>query len=123
RARLADMGLIAEIRPPEQKRTYVGTPGYMPPLPELPGTPQADVYALGKMLYVLSTGRNPACFPEIATTLAYRADVVENFFPLNLVINKACHHDLIQRYATTAEMHHPLQEAQQALAGVRRLAV
>ena len=115
RPKLADMGLIAEIRPPEQKRTYVGTPGYMPPPPELPGTPQADIYALGMMLYVLSTGRNPAFFPEIATTLAYSADVVADFFPLNLVINKACHYDLTQRYATAAEMHHALEEAQKAL--------
>ena len=67
------------------------------------------------MLYVLSTGRNPAFFPEIATTLAYSADVVADFFPLNLVINKACHYDLTQRYATAAEMHHALEEAQKAL--------
>ena len=123
RPKLADMGLIAEIRPPEQKRTYVGTPGYMPPPPELPGTPQADIYALGMMLYVLSTGRNPAFFPEIATTLANSADVVADFFPLNLVINKACHYDLTQRYATAAEMHHALEEAQKALDGVWRLEV
>jgi len=68
--KLADFGLVAEIRPPDQQRTYVGTPGYLPPPPELPGTPQADIYALGMMLFVLSTGRSPVFFPEIATTLA-----------------------------------------------------
>ena len=116
RPKLADMGLIAEIRPPEQKRTYVGTPGYMPPAPEMPGTPQADIYSLGMMLYVLSTGRNPAFFPEISTTLAHSGDIVD-FFPLNLVILKACHNDLTQRYATAAEMHRALEEAQNKLDG------
>jgi len=114
RPKLADMGLIAEIRPPEQKRTYVGTPGYMPPAPELPGTRQADIYALGMMLYVLSTGRNPAFFPEISTTLADSEDVAD-FFPLNMVILKACHQDCKQRYGTAGEMHAALLEAQNSI--------
>ena len=50
RPKLADMGLIAEIRPPDQPATYVGTPGYMPSPPGLPGTPQVDIYALVMML-------------------------------------------------------------------------
>ena len=114
RPKLADMGLIAEIRPPDQKRTFVGTPGYMPPPPELPGTPQADIYALGMMLYVLSTGRNPAFFPEISTTLA-QSDEVADFFPLNAIICKACHQDCTQRYTTAADMHRALQEAEKVL--------
>jgi serine/threonine protein kinase len=116
RPKLADMGLIAEIRPPEQKRTYVGTPGYMLPPPELPGTPQADVYALGMMLYVLSTGRNPTFFPELSTTLLDRTGLPE-FFSLNAVIIKACHPECAERYGSAAEMHCALQEAQKALEG------
>ena len=45
RPKLADIGLVADIRPPERINTLVGTPGYMPPLPERPGTVQADIYA------------------------------------------------------------------------------
>jgi CHASE2 domain-containing sensor protein len=116
RPKLADMGLIAEIRPPEQKRTYVGTPGYMPPPPELPGTPQADIYALGMMLYVLSTGRNPTFFPELSTTLADSTGLPE-FFCLNAVILKACHPECAQRYASAAEMYRALQQAQKVLEG------
>ena len=116
RPKLADMGLIAEIRPPDQKHTYVGTPGYMPPPPELPGTPQADIYALGMLLYVLSTGRNPTFFPEISTTLADGTDLPD-FFRLNPIILKACQPDCAQRYASAAEMHSALQEAQEALEG------
>ena len=108
--KLADMGLITEIRPPDQERTLVGTPGYMPPPPERPGTPQADIYALGMVLYVLSTGRNAAYFPEIATTLVESGDPAD-FFPLNTVILKACQPDPAQRYASAAEMHRALQEA------------
>jgi hypothetical protein len=112
--KLADLGLITEIRPPEQERTLVGTPGYMPPPPERPGTPQADIYALGMVLYVLSTGRSAAYFPEIATTLVEGGDPAD-FFPLNTVILKACQPDPAQRYASAAEMHRALQEAQKAL--------
>ncbi len=112
--KLADMGLITDIRPPDQERTLVGTPGYMPPPPERPGTPQADIYALGMVLYVLSTGRNTAYFPEIATTLVEGGDPVD-FLPLNTVILKACQPDPTQRYASAAEMHHALLEVRKVL--------
>jgi CHASE2 domain-containing sensor protein len=112
--KLADMGLITEIRPPDQERTLVGTPGYMPPPPERPGTPQADIYALGMVLYVLSTGRNTAYFPEIATTLVEGGDPAD-FFPLNTVILKACQPDPAQRYASAAEMHLALEKARKEL--------
>ena len=112
--KLADLGLITEIRPPDQERTLVGTPGYMPPPPERPGTPQADIYALGMVLYVLGTGRSTAYFPEIATTLVEDGDPAD-FFPLNTVILKACQPDPAQRYASAAEMHRALQAAQKRL--------
>jgi serine/threonine protein kinase len=114
RPKLGDVGLIAEIRPADQVRTSVGTPGYMPPLPESPGTPQADVYALGMVLYVLSTGRNPAFFPEISTTLANSTGLAD-FFALNAVILKACHPDSPQRFGSAAAMHRALLDAQKAL--------
>jgi CHASE2 domain-containing sensor protein len=118
RPKLADLGLIAEIRPFDQKRTLVGTPGYMPPPPEIPGTPQADIYALGMMLYVLSTGRDPAFFPEISTTLAETIDSME-FFTLNSIVLKACQPDPAQRYASALEMHQALQVAKKIIANAR----
>ena len=106
--KLADVGLTAEIRPPEAEHTFVGTPGYMPPPPERPGTVQADIYALGMVLYVVSTGRAPTFFPEIATTLVQKADSTD-FLPLNGVILKACDPDRAKRYQTAAEMNQALQ--------------
>jgi hypothetical protein len=117
--KLADLGLITEIRPPDQERTLVGTPGYMPPPPERPGTPQADIFALGMVLYVLSTGRSAAYFPEIATTLVEDRDPAD-FFPLNTVILKACQPDPAQRYASAAEMHQALQAARKTLEAAAR---
>jgi serine/threonine protein kinase len=113
--KLADVGLTAEIRPEEAERTFVGTPGYMPPQPERPGTPQADIYALGMVLYVISTGRAPTFFPEIATTLVQNAAEPAEFLPLNKVILTACEPDCAKRYKTAAEMHQALIELEKNL--------
>ena len=101
--KLADVGLIADIHPSDQPNTLVGTPGYMPPAPERPGTVQADIYSLGMLLYVIVTGRNVGQFPEIATSLAESQHGPE-FFDLNTIILKACDPDCAQRYATAVEM-------------------
>jgi len=115
--KLADVGLVAEIRTPDNEGTWVGTPGYMPPPPEPPGTPQADIYALGMVLYVISTGRDPAFFPELSTTLVDRTG--GEFLRLNAVIIRACHPDCAQRYASAAEMRRALQETRERAASVR----
>jgi serine/threonine protein kinase len=110
RPKLADIGLVADIRPVEELKTYVGTPGYLPPPPEKPGTPQADIYALGMVLYVISTGRDPGLFPDIATSLMERSDHME-FIRLNAVILKACQPDTRQRYQSVTDMLRDLREA------------
>ncbi len=60
--KLADIGLVAEIR---EAKSYVGTEGFIPP--EGPGTPQADIYSLGKVLYEITMGRDRRHFPELPT--------------------------------------------------------
>src|SRR3954466_8151859 len=48
--KLADVGLVVAM---SDARSFVGTEGFIPP--EGPGTPAADLYSLGILLYVLST--------------------------------------------------------------------
>jgi len=64
---------------------------------------------LGMVLYVVSTGRQPGLFPEVATTLVSTEDPPE-FLPLNGVILKACQPTPADRYATAAEMGEALKQ-------------
>ena len=63
RVKLADAGLVAH----SNQRSFVGTEGYIPP--EGPGTPRADVYALAKVLYEMSTGMDRLNFPSLPSEL------------------------------------------------------
>jgi len=104
RPKLADVGLTAELLAPDQERTWVGTPGYMPPPPEPPGTQQADIFGLGMVLYVICTGRDPELFPAVSMTLVEGSGQMD-FIRLNAVILKACQPDRAQRFSSAAQMH------------------
>ncbi len=112
--KLADVGLVAEMRAPMKELTYVGTPGYMPPPPESPGTILADIYGLGMVLYVISTGSDPGFFPEIATTLVEQSGAPD-FLRLNAIIIKACQPDSSQRYSTARELAEALLEIERTM--------
>lgn len=113
RPKLADVGLVVENTSPAKEVSQVGTPGYMPPPPEPLGTPRADIYALGMVLYVISTGSDPGFFPEISTTLVAQTHGPD-FIRLNAVILKACQPDVAKRYASAGEMKAALLEVLQA---------
>src|SRR4029077_5472410 len=100
--KLADIGLVAA----SGQQSFVGTEGYVPP--EGPGTPQADVFSLGKLLYEVSTGKDRLDFPEIDSQLSNRPDR-EQLLQLNDVLIKACAHDPKKRYASAADMHRDLR--------------
>src|SRR5947207_4337133 len=99
--KLADIGLVAA----SGQRSFVGTEGYIPP--EGPGTPRADIYSLGKLLYETCTGKDRLEFPEVDSQLSTRPDR-ERLLQLNDVLVKACANDPSKRYHSAAEMHRNL---------------
>ena len=99
--KLADIGLVAT----SGQRSFVGTEGYVPP--EGPGTPQADIYSLGKVLYEISMGKDRLDFPELSSNLDERADK-DRLLQLNEVLLKACAHNPARRYASADDLRHDL---------------
>jgi tetratricopeptide (TPR) repeat protein len=112
--KLADIGLVTSV---DATRSYVGTEGFLPP--EGPGTAQADIYSLGKVLYEMMSGRDRQDFPELPTNLAEMPDRA-GMLELNAIVGKACKNDPRQRYQSAAEMHADLVLLQSGKS-VRRL--
>jgi WD40 repeat protein/tetratricopeptide (TPR) repeat protein len=102
-AKLADIGLVTGV---DTTRSYVGTEGFA--APEGAGTPQADLFSLGKVLYEMSTGKDRQQFPELPTNLRELPDR-EGLAELNAVIARACRHDPRDRYATAVAMRADLE--------------
>lgn len=98
RAKLADLGLVGEIR---EARTFVGTEGYIPP--EGPGAPGADFFALGKVLYEAATGLSADEFPNPPAGWL-TGDIQNDSLDLHEVILRACEHDPARRYRNAAQM-------------------
>ena len=101
--KLADIGLVASM---DATMSFVGTSGFLPP--EGPGTPQGDIYSLGKVLYEISMGRDRQEFPKLPSNLAEVEDSAR-LLELNAVILKACHHDPRQRYQSAEAMRADLE--------------
>jgi serine/threonine protein kinase len=96
--RLADIGLVCGT---EGTQTHVGTEGYIPP--EGSGTPQADLYSLGKVFYEMSTGKRREQFPDLPTDLRDNAESAA-LLELNEVVLKTCAADVRQRYQTARDL-------------------
>ena len=95
KAKLADIGLVAA----RGQRTFVGTEGFVPP--EGPGSAQADVYSLGKVLYEIATGKDRLDFPELPDELPQGPDR-KQWLALNRVICDVCEPQLSKRSIKTA---------------------
>ena len=117
RAKLADVGLVANL---SDAHSFVGTTGYIPP--EGPGTAQADIYSLGKVIYEISTGKDRCEFPALPTFLGETAAEGERLVELNEIVLKACRNDPRERYASAAQMQSDLLVLQNG-ESVRRLRV
>ncbi len=114
RAKLADIGLVSLKG---EGRTFVGTEGYIPP--EGPGSPAADLYALGMVLYEAATGYPPDRFPKVPPEW-----FAENARPDSLefheVVLKSCEGARERRYHNAEEMQADLALLQSGQS-VRRL--
>jgi serine/threonine protein kinase len=87
RPKLGDIGLVTQTIMGDDTRSIVGTEGYL--APEGPGTPQADLFALGKVLYEALTGLDRRQFPALPEDLPRwpeRRMVLE----FNEILLKAC---------------------------------
>ena len=107
--KFADIGLVTEQRSESRDVSLVGTEGYVPP--EGPGTPAADIYALGKVLYEASMGRDRQLFPEVPTAVLEQPNDAL-LRQLNDVICKACATNVHDRFQSAQQLHSALTELQ-----------
>jgi WD40 repeat protein len=98
RAKLADIGLVSGE---SEGRTFVGTEGYIPP--EGPGTPAADLYALGMVIYEAATGFPPERFPKVPTEW-FAEEAGPEPLEFHAVVLKACEGARERRYQSAEEM-------------------
>ncbi len=114
--KIADIGLVAA----SGQESYVGTEGYVPP--EGPGSAQADIYSLGKVLYEIAMGKDRMEFPSVSTRLDELPDKA-TLLQLNEVLLRACANNPAERYAHAEEMHEDLvrlRDGRPLVARVRR---
>ena len=90
------------------QRTFVGTEGFVPP--EGPGSAGADVYALGKVLYEMATGKDRLDFPELPDEPIPKSDN-KRWLVLNKIICETCDPRLKKRrYTESAELESVLTQ-------------
>ena len=104
--RFADIGLVTAIARPGEELTQVGTLGYV--APEGPGAAVADLYGLGKLLYVCVTGRPVRHFPEPPTAL-FAGPGAKALLGLNDAILRTCETDPAERFQDAAELVEALE--------------
>ena len=113
RVKLADAGLVAH----SNQRTLVGTEGYIPP--EGPGTPRADVYALAKVLYEMSTGMDRLNFPSLPPELP-EGTSHHRWIEFNKLICSAASPQVQKDTLVNAKQFAELLESLRDDAGIRR---
>lgn len=102
--KLADVGLVAKVANTQHAVSFLGTVGYLPP--EGPGDPRGDVYALGMLLYVISTGHPPSRGLDLPTGLV---ETEPDFMRLNALLCKACHPNPDDRFQSALEFKAALE--------------
>ena len=106
-AKLADIGLVCGTA---GTQSFVGTEGYIPP--EGPGSPAADIYSLGMVLYQMVTGKECQDYPAMPESLPGQADHSQ-LVELNAVVLQACAWNVKERYPTADAMRQDLRALQE----------
>ena len=96
--KLADIGLVTAVSEP---RSHIGTEGFIPP--EGAGTPQADIYSLGKVLYQMSTGKDRNDYPELPADLGHSAED-RDLIRFNKIVLRACRTRPVRRFRSAEEL-------------------
>jgi WD40 repeat protein len=97
--KLADIGLVAKAG---EQCSFVGTEEFVPR--EGPGNPQADLFALGKVLYEMLTGFSAKECPRVPDDWS-AAPNREQLQAANELVMRACEGNWKRRYESAAEMH------------------
>jgi serine/threonine protein kinase len=114
--KLADIGLVTEVADGLNKVSYLGTRGYIPP--EGPGSAEADIYSLGKVLYEAGMGLDCEQFPQLPTTLVDKVDeTTAHFIRFNSILQKACEPIQTERYRSAGDLEADLRELGKAIRG------
>jgi serine/threonine protein kinase len=114
--KLADIGLVTRMAEHPRDVSFLGTRGYL--APEGPGTPAADIYSLGKVLYEAYTGLDREQFPSLPTSLLETPSVA--LAELNQIVLEACEADPSRRYQSAVEFHRKLARLRDRLAQSER---
>lgn len=112
--KLADIGLVTAA---SESPTFLGTDGFIPP--EGAGTPQADIYSLGKILYQMSTGKDRNEYPELPADLGHSAED-RDLIRFNKIVLHACRANPVRRFRTAEELLNALLSFQFATSELHR---
>jgi len=98
--KLADIGLVTGA---DEAKSFVGTEGFIPP--EGPGSTQADIFGLGRLLYEAATGKDRCDFPDLPVDLdSWSSSERSGLLELNEILARACAPKASQRHANAAEL-------------------
>ena len=111
---IADAGLVVDVR---EAGSLVGTPGYVPP--ENHGTPQGDVFSLGRTLWRIATGREP---DDTVSAPCAEADTSDpDFRDFLAIVSRAMSDAPERRYRSAKALRKALERLRRRRA-LRRLA-